>query len=291
MHETQGQGGGQATLEQRVDVMKQEIDALQIEAMRTNAPWYRQVPVLVPLVVSVLAFVFSLATTVVGERRIAREEEHETRVELRELIQRLTVLPKENFELNRRYAGDPVAIGALAPLVNTENQVLGQQAAELIDELEGDVTATQYWAVAYALGTAGLSKRSDELLDQGIEAARPNAANDVQGYLALLRQRANSYFTLGQLENGRRLYRRASGIFDAYPERNRFVIANVQASTLLGWATAELSVGACEEARAQLRAAQEHVPQATIPSVPPQSTALEKNIDRTCDPGAQASGE
>jgi hypothetical protein len=79
--------------EDRLDLMKQELDALQVEVMKSSGPWYKQVPVLAPIVIAVLALLFSFATTFVAERRIAREEEHETRVELRELISDLQCYP------------------------------------------------------------------------------------------------------------------------------------------------------------------------------------------------------
>src|SRR3954463_15025024 len=75
-----------SSLERRVDTMKQEIDALQIEVMKGSSPWYRNIPVVVSMAVAVLAFVFSLVTTVLSDRRIGQEEKHQTRVELRSLI-------------------------------------------------------------------------------------------------------------------------------------------------------------------------------------------------------------
>jgi hypothetical protein len=74
MGETSQPPAGPSTLEARVEVMKREIDALQIQVMKDRGPWYKQVPVLVPLLVSVIALGFSFATTYVAEQRIEQEE-------------------------------------------------------------------------------------------------------------------------------------------------------------------------------------------------------------------------
>jgi hypothetical protein len=124
--------------------MKREIDALQIQAMKSDRPWYKQVPVIAPLLVSLLALLFSFATTYVAEHRVAREERHDARVELRGLIQRLVGLSKENVKLHREYADDSQALAALSSATNTENIVFGQQAADLISELGDDVGASEY---------------------------------------------------------------------------------------------------------------------------------------------------
>jgi len=179
-----------SSLERRVDLMKQEIDALQIEVMKDRGPWYKRVSLLLPVVISVAAFLLALTTTILGESRLQREQEHANRVELRQLIQRLVTIPSENAEINSKYSDNPSLLSQVGGALNSEQIVLASQAADLISELDGDVTASEYYAVASALGRAGLARDEQALVEQGISEIAPHAEADAQGYLDLLRARA-----------------------------------------------------------------------------------------------------
>ena len=70
-------------LGERVDTMKREIDALQIAVMSQKKPWYKEIPV----IVSVVALLFSFGTTVVSFRRTQVQDVQNMRQELRGLLQ------------------------------------------------------------------------------------------------------------------------------------------------------------------------------------------------------------
>src|SRR3982750_4385024 len=93
------------TLEERVETMKREIDALQIAAAEKSKPWYGNVSTLL----SVIALVFSLGTTLVSYHRANLQGVHDARQELRGMLQRLSALPKENVEIGVKYANDQSA--------------------------------------------------------------------------------------------------------------------------------------------------------------------------------------
>jgi hypothetical protein len=269
--------------------MKHEIDALQIEVMKERGPWYKQVTVIVPVVVSIVALAFSFATTYISEKRIDREERHQTRVELRELIQRLSELPKENFLLNRKYANDPGALGFLGPLVNTENLVLGGQAANLISSLRGEVTPTEYYAVAWALNQSAQSATGERLLNRGIEVARRNPAKDFPGFMALLRFRATLYFSVGKPEAGRRIMREVLDALDRYVG-NPYERANAQVSTETMWARSELTQRNCDEARQHIRSARDHLARVSVPSISLQVRTAAEAIDECRTPRGTETG-
>jgi tetratricopeptide (TPR) repeat protein len=273
--------GDRPTSEQRLDAMKQEIDALQVEVMKSRGPWYKQVPVVTPLVIAGLALIFSMATTFIAERRVAREEEHSNRVELRELIQRLIALPKENFELTQKYRDNPSAAGLLSSLINTESLVLGAQAADLISKLPGDLTLTEYFAVAYSLSQSGQSETSQQILAQGLEAAKANPDQDLPGLLALLRQEGSTLFSTERASEGRGFYRQALSVVNQSSSSSQYV-ANVNGYTEYVWANAELSIGECDEARQHVAAAQRYLPQMTAPVQRSQVLALPDQIKATC---------
>ena len=82
-------------LEQRVELMKREIDALQVTVTERSKPWYHNVSVLI----SIIALLFSFGTTLVSYHRNNIQEIQNARAELRGLLQRMAALPKENVEI------------------------------------------------------------------------------------------------------------------------------------------------------------------------------------------------
>jgi hypothetical protein len=261
-----------SSLERRVDTMKQEIDALQIEVMKGSSPWYRNIPVVVSMVVAVLAFVFSLVTTVLSDRRIDKEEKHQTRVELRGLIQRLITIPTENFQLERKYTNDPAARAFLAPKLRAESNVLATQAADLIDQLPGELTASEYEAVAYADFQAGVPGAGLKLVRTGIEATKGDIEEDPPGFLALLRLQGQLFFAEGNLQRGRQSFSRAMKIFELYDEPSRFIKVTTSGSTQIGWASTEINAGQCLEGQRHIAAARRYFRSLNINSPDVEST-------------------
>lgn len=249
-----GSADHSADLEERVSTLKQEVDALQIHVMEGAKRWYRQLPVLIPLVVSVLALGFSFWTDYKAEARLNREEAHEARVELRGVLQRLQALPKENFEIFRTYQDDAVAQRSLSPLLNTENLVLARQAAELIKELDGDVTATEYYATAYAFYTSDQPTEAGRLLSEGLKVV-----DDPINETGLLRQDAIVRFYTGDIEGGRERWQQALDVFGNYPEQSKALVAATHLQTEMSWADAELLQGECGAAWEHITAAAEYV--------------------------------
>src|ERR1700722_17195400 len=94
-------------LEQRVDLMKREIDALQIFVTAGKKPWYGGLPT----IISIIALTFSFGTTYVSYRRTEAQDTQNLRQELRNLLQRLAALPKEYLATMKLYKDDPAAAG------------------------------------------------------------------------------------------------------------------------------------------------------------------------------------
>ncbi len=149
-------------IERRLEALDDEIDALQIMLAEGKRPWYQDVAV----VVSVLTFLLSLATTLFAyvqadwqrrEQRIATD-----RVELRQLVQRLTALPRENAALSQVYT-DTLVVGQLSGLLQAENALLAKQAAQIIARIPEHVTVAEYATVAGALNLSGLMEQSLQL--------------------------------------------------------------------------------------------------------------------------------
>jgi tetratricopeptide (TPR) repeat protein len=269
-------------LERRVDLMKQEIDALQIQVMKDRGPWYKRISLLLPVVISVAAFLLALTTTILGESRLQREEEHSNSVELRQLTQRLLDIPAEHAEALRQYSDDPALFNQVGAGIVTEQLVLSSQAVDLISELDGDVTAAEYLAVSMALGRAGLAKEQQALVEQGINEIAPHAGEDPQGYLALLRARAQSEYLLGNVDEGRRVFQEALDAYESFGETNPYVVANSQAYTEYTWSESERLYGNCAVAEDHVKVAQTYLPRVTSPYIHTQVPQLAQQIRNGC---------
>jgi hypothetical protein len=265
--------------------MNREIDALQVQVMKDRGPWYRQVPVVVPLVVSVMAFALALVTTLLSQDQVARKEKHDARVELRALVQRLTALPKENLQVQNAYRDDAAALSQAASTLNTEQIVLAQQAADVIAELGTSVTASEYYAVGYALFTAGDTGASLRLLERGL--SKKNALDPVGGG-ALLRQAALVSFATGDLTRGRQRFQEALDLWGSRGAASSAAPATVQYNAVFtetSWARAELTAGQCEAARQHISRAKAHAGRRDALLAAPvrvQMRALDDQIVATC---------
>jgi hypothetical protein len=230
-------------LEGRLDTVKRELDALQIHVMKEKTPWYRQVPVIVSLLVSVGALAFSFWTDLKAEDRLELQREHEARVELRGVIQRLQSLPRERIELNRKYASDANTQATAQALIATETEVLARQAEELIKELEGQVTAAEYYAVIGGFVDSGRSVDLESLITGGLAVAE-----DATSAATLYRYAARARFTIGDTAGGRATYEKALKVFERFPERNQSLVNTTQAQTEVLWAEDELRIKDCDAA-------------------------------------------
>jgi tetratricopeptide (TPR) repeat protein len=220
--------------------MKAEIDALQIAMSEGSKPWYRQPSVLI----ACIALVFSFSTTFYANRRAHKEDVHNAKVELRELIQRLTAIPQRNVDLDVKYAKDPNALVRAGSLLNTEQIVLAKQALDIIDEIPNEVSATEYYAVATALSIAGTYDRTLGLFQRAFEVAQ-----DANDWLAAARSLGTAGFAQGDLKRGRAGYQQALNVFERFPNRNKAYVERTNAYTEMFWASSEVSAKQCNEAK------------------------------------------
>jgi tetratricopeptide (TPR) repeat protein len=217
--------------EQRMEIMKREIDTLQIQAATSSRPWYQNVSALL----SIIALLFSFGTTYVSYRRTTVQDIQNARQELRGLLQRLAALPKENVEAGKKYADDPASRNMVGGFINQENTLLARNAAELAKKLPATaVSATEYYAIAGALQSAYDLAAANEFLEHAIKA-NP----DFNTEISALRMAAGMKFLQGRPEDGRVEYQRALAIFSKYPQYDPFTKASTNVLTELSWAFSE----------------------------------------------------
>jgi hypothetical protein len=243
------------SLEAQLDTMKRELDALQIHVMRETTPWHKQVPVVVPLLLSVAALGFSFWSAAKGEGRLNREEHHQARGELRDEVQRLQAIPLEIIEIERKYKDDSSVRATALSEINTERRVIAQQAADLTQELKGDVTAPEYYAIVGALFESGQATSDVELLIQrGLAAAK-----DAQSAATLYRYSAQLSFEAGNKAAGRDAYEHALGVIHEFPRPDQRWVNVIQGQTQTLWAEHEAVAKECRAAWRHVVLAQ-HVP-------------------------------
>jgi len=222
-------------LTQRLESLKQEVDALQVAVMSAKAPWYRDIPT----IVSVLALIFSLGTTFVSYQKSKAEDIQASRAELRSLLQRLAALPKENLEITKQYADDAVGRSFASGYIAQETSLLARQAAEIANGLpRRQVTSAEYQAISLALWNSGDAVAALPFASRAVESATDaaSAANALRAY-------AGDLFATGQPEQGREQYRKALAIFDRYPGYGNYYQGSTHFITQLSWANAEADSG------------------------------------------------
>jgi tetratricopeptide (TPR) repeat protein len=218
-------------LESRFEMMRREVDALQIAITGQSKPWYKNVSTLL----SIIALLFSFGTTYVSDRRIAAQDIQSTRQELRGLLQRLVALPKENVDAKTKYQGDAASGALVSSFINQENSLLARNASELARKLPAkSVSATEYYAIAVALQNSYDLTGAQEFLNYSI-----NASPDFNTEIAALRMLAAMRFIQSSPEAGRVEYQKALNIFSKYPQYDPFTKTSTNVWTELSWAFSE----------------------------------------------------
>ncbi|MGC2545003.1 MAG: hypothetical protein WA426_04105, partial [Silvibacterium sp.] len=69
-------------------------------------------------IISVIALVFSFGTTFVSYRRTRAQDIQSLRQELRGILQRLTAIPREVLDANKRYMADQAAVAGVSRIYN-----------------------------------------------------------------------------------------------------------------------------------------------------------------------------
>src|SRR3954462_5477031 len=176
-------------LEDVLTEIHSRIAALESESRNKSivppVRWYKEPATLV----SVLALVFSIIATLYTSREASNQNARAARAELGQLVQRLSALPKENADLIARYADNRAVLTSLSGSINSENLVLAQQAADVIDRIPDQVSGSEFLAVAMALELSSTYPRSLELIERGLRVDKDptsrgrNAATESQDTL------------------------------------------------------------------------------------------------------------
>jgi len=231
--------------------MKAEIDSLQISAADATKPWYRQASVLIAF----LALIFSAGTTFYSVRRTHDQDVHNAKIELRDLIQRLTSFPIRNLDLDQKYPTDTAARAQASSLLNTENIVLAKQAVDVINEIPDEVTSVEYFAVASSLAFSGDYGQTSEFYKRALDSA-----DDALDFSTAARSLGLAAFSRGDVHKGRAAFEQALNVFDRFPTASSVFRANTLITTEMAWSSSELSARNCSGALEHLKRAEGLLP-------------------------------
>jgi hypothetical protein len=189
----------------------------------------------------VSALVFSFGTTVVSYVRTSETDVHDSAVELRTLVERLTQIPADVVQANKTYADDPVTASTLASIYTQEEVLDAQQAAQIMARIPDQVTPPEYSLVANILIGAGIDHPSLEMLDLAA-----NGANNVNDYVSAVRTKGIRVFQLGDPATGRTLFQSALDVFTkSYASSPASFRDYTDMQTQLVWSVSELGIHDC----------------------------------------------
>jgi hypothetical protein len=180
-------------LEEEFKSLKAEVEELKTKSEEKSSPWISKPS----NALSLFAFVFSFGTTLFSLWKSHQAEIATNRSEVRQLIQRITRLPIENFELMNK-VGKDASGQQLSSMIEQEQLLLANQAAEKINRYPDSFTSTEYFAVAGALANVNSPTFVASYLKQAMNLA--TTAND---YIVASRSYGYLMFTKGLPEEGR----------------------------------------------------------------------------------------
>jgi hypothetical protein len=221
-------------IEEQLATIKAEVDALQIDAVEKSRPWFHNPSI----ILSVFALVFSFGTTMFSYMKSHEEDIRSNRREVREIIQRITRLPIENFDLSEKYKGN--ASGeALGAMISQELLLLSTQAAERVKRFPDSFTSTEYFAIAGALANSGNLNDVPTLLKKAIDLA--TTAND---YSVACRSYAHLLMIQSKIDEGRTYYAKAvTEVWSKFPSTDQFSRKALELQGKLNQVNSELTIG------------------------------------------------
>jgi len=226
-----------------IDDVRTEVVALKARLdSRDDGPWYKKPSV----VISLLALIFSFGTTVFSAYNSYQDEIRANRLDVRTILQRLSKLPLENYELLQKYKGQGQA-EALSGMINQENILLATQAVQLLHRFPNSFTSTEFYAVGYALSQSNIMGEVPKLYQRAMDLA--TTSND---YLVAARAYGGYQYGRGEYTEGKRLYNEALSVWNKFPERNTFIVNSSDVITLINWSGSDFMVGNKVEARERL---------------------------------------
>jgi tetratricopeptide (TPR) repeat protein len=153
--------------QQDLKLLRDQVDLLQIAAEGQRKPWYRQWAVLT----SIIAALFSAVTFAVAQHNQDQQEIRAKKEELRSVLVNLIGL-QEDFQTKVMPIPDPVQRANASSFINTKNVIFLEEAERLAEQLDKQVSASEYNVLAIAKQNQSDFERAEQYFVRAVAAAR-----------------------------------------------------------------------------------------------------------------------
>jgi len=251
--------------------LSKKINELNIKIERLNTkievkkPWYKEAAT----IVASLALIFSFGTTLVSYQKAKEQDYIASRVELRNVMERLADLPLRHNEMLEKFKNNPNIASQMSGQMNAENLSLSNQADAIITRIEntrignGKILDIEFLAVANALSSSFQHNKAKLLIEKGLERSR-----DATTAAGALRSLANISLYFNDVNAARSYMEKARNIYkDSKYKSDAIINKNVtNTTTEIQWANMELILTNCVEVKGHLKEARNLI--LGIPSSP-----------------------
>jgi tetratricopeptide (TPR) repeat protein len=236
------------TISERLGKLEGQLAALKA-TVETKRPWYKDASSLV----AILAFIFSLGTTVVSYVRTEQQDVHNARMELQGYMEKLSTLPKDSYTFFKEFQNQPQILADLNGYLNGQRIYYAHRAAETIDRIPDQVSSTEANFVALALFQSGMYTQGARVATAAIAKAR-----DYLDAVAAYRNYGCYLILQGKFQEGRDQLQSALEIFSnpRFFEPNEDAKNVTSFETELYWAQAEANARQIDEAKKHIDRAQ-----------------------------------
>ncbi|MFC4014439.1 PDZ domain-containing protein [Nonomuraea purpurea] len=188
----------------------ERLSALEQKVAAENKPWWRRET---SNIIAIVSVVLAIASAVVGRIDLSASSDQARIEKLDGVVQRLTAIEREYAELIRNAQQDgkaypPDYVNIISSNLNTDRVMLARQAADLLDRVPHLATSAEVYVVATQLAQSGETNRALE-----ISVRAETLAKNYLEYTATVRLRAQIFFTMGKIDQGRAQMQRAENTF------------------------------------------------------------------------------
>ncbi|MGE5514034.1 MAG: hypothetical protein ACM31O_22630 [Bacteroidota bacterium] len=260
-----------ASDQNEIDALRGRIQHLEAQSGRPER-WHRR---LFSTALSVIAVLFSLASTGFAYLGTYQRNIQDAQTQLRSLIVYMNDAAKRNIDILRSASYNAAEKSAFSAALNKENLVYAAQAERVVGYLTSphietlfgqQISASELSNIANNFYNSSLTDKSLDFYRMAVRYSRNYSEySDAQrGYALLLAsQQPAGIASMDWRGTWRGEFQKALAVFDHYPAPNQFTQVYIQALTELAWATAEMGVGDCGQAqahvlRAKAQADQQH---------------------------------
>ena len=267
-------------MQAELNEIRSRMDAYE-RAQVEGPRWHRHILGIISAMaalVSVIGSAVSVYTARQGELQAAHAE-------VREIVQKLGRLPREQFELQQRFATNTAAMSSVSGLINSENKVLAKRGHELIKRIPGLVSAAERIYIGNALLASSLYEEARVQFQAAVQDG-----TELEDLVTARRFLAQVHYTLGAPELGQvemaTAKREVEGRIQSGYSMAHGEFLNV--GTEVRWASFEAAARNCARYDEHARAAQVHLQRDPEWGRPPLAMEINTLLGMGCPQGVKS---